>query len=125
LCWHLITKILRNGPRAHFPFSSLFCFGSRRGPFTKFRHYGRFNISWPMGQNLYFLALRHCSDGRSCNFSLFSLPSRGVAVIRVYEANCIKTLFNLFLPRPPKAEDKASSLALVYTPLRKYLQKSS
>jgi hypothetical protein len=21
LCWHLITKILRNGPRAHFPFS--------------------------------------------------------------------------------------------------------
>jgi hypothetical protein len=20
LCWHLITKILRNGPRAHFPF---------------------------------------------------------------------------------------------------------
>jgi hypothetical protein len=22
LCWHSITKILRNGPRAHFPFSS-------------------------------------------------------------------------------------------------------
>ena len=21
LCWHLITKILRNGPRAHFPFN--------------------------------------------------------------------------------------------------------
>jgi hypothetical protein len=21
LCWHLITKILRNGPKAHFPFS--------------------------------------------------------------------------------------------------------
>jgi hypothetical protein len=21
LCWHSITKILRNGPRAHFPFS--------------------------------------------------------------------------------------------------------
>jgi hypothetical protein len=20
LCWHSITKILRNGPRAHFPF---------------------------------------------------------------------------------------------------------
>jgi hypothetical protein len=27
-----------------------------------------------------------------------------------------KTLFNLFLPRPPKAEDKASSSALVYAP---------
>jgi hypothetical protein len=23
LCWHSITKILRNGPRAHFPFSTL------------------------------------------------------------------------------------------------------
>jgi hypothetical protein len=22
LCWHAITKILRNGPRAHFPFSN-------------------------------------------------------------------------------------------------------
>jgi hypothetical protein len=22
LCWHLVTKILRNGPRAHFPFTS-------------------------------------------------------------------------------------------------------
>jgi hypothetical protein len=22
LCWHLITKILRNGPRAHFPFNT-------------------------------------------------------------------------------------------------------
>jgi hypothetical protein len=22
LCWQLITKILRNGPRAHFPFST-------------------------------------------------------------------------------------------------------
>jgi hypothetical protein len=22
LCWHLITKILRNGPEAHFPFSA-------------------------------------------------------------------------------------------------------
>jgi predicted transposase YbfD/YdcC len=22
LCWHSITKILRNGPRAHFPFSN-------------------------------------------------------------------------------------------------------
>jgi hypothetical protein len=22
LCWHLITKILRNGPRAHFPFTT-------------------------------------------------------------------------------------------------------
>jgi hypothetical protein len=22
LCWHLITKILRNGPKAHFPFNS-------------------------------------------------------------------------------------------------------
>jgi hypothetical protein len=22
LCWHSITKILRNGPRAHFPFST-------------------------------------------------------------------------------------------------------
>jgi hypothetical protein len=22
LCWHLITKILRNGPKAHFPFST-------------------------------------------------------------------------------------------------------
>jgi hypothetical protein len=22
LCWHSITKILRNGPRAHFPFTS-------------------------------------------------------------------------------------------------------
>jgi hypothetical protein len=21
LCWHSITKILRNGPRAHFPFT--------------------------------------------------------------------------------------------------------
>jgi hypothetical protein len=21
LCWHSITKILRNGPRAHFPFN--------------------------------------------------------------------------------------------------------
>jgi hypothetical protein len=21
LCWHLITKILRNGPKAHFPFT--------------------------------------------------------------------------------------------------------
>jgi hypothetical protein len=24
LCWHSITKILRNGPRAHFPFRSTF-----------------------------------------------------------------------------------------------------
>jgi hypothetical protein len=23
LCWHSITKILRNGPRAHFPFTNL------------------------------------------------------------------------------------------------------
>jgi hypothetical protein len=23
LCWHSITKILRNGPRAHFPFRDL------------------------------------------------------------------------------------------------------
>jgi hypothetical protein len=23
LCWHSITKILRNGPRAHFPFKTL------------------------------------------------------------------------------------------------------
>jgi hypothetical protein len=23
LCWHSITKILRNGPRAHFPFTHL------------------------------------------------------------------------------------------------------
>jgi hypothetical protein len=23
LCWHSITKILRNGPRAHFPFSTI------------------------------------------------------------------------------------------------------
>jgi hypothetical protein len=22
LCWHSITKILRNGPRAHFPFTT-------------------------------------------------------------------------------------------------------
>jgi hypothetical protein len=22
LCWHLITKILRNGPKAHFPFTT-------------------------------------------------------------------------------------------------------
>jgi hypothetical protein len=25
LCWHSITKILRNGPRAHFPFNMLLC----------------------------------------------------------------------------------------------------
>jgi hypothetical protein len=24
LCWHSITKILRNGPRAHFPFKKVF-----------------------------------------------------------------------------------------------------
>jgi hypothetical protein len=29
LCWHLITKILRNGPRAHFPFITP---GARSGP---------------------------------------------------------------------------------------------
>jgi hypothetical protein len=23
LCWHSITKILRNGPRAHFPFTKV------------------------------------------------------------------------------------------------------
>jgi hypothetical protein len=24
LCWHSITKILRNGPRAHFPFTTVY-----------------------------------------------------------------------------------------------------
>jgi hypothetical protein len=66
---------------------------------------------WPFqyimagGSEPSFFALRHSSGGRSGNFSLFSLPSQWVAIIKVYEANCIKTLFNLFLPRPPKAED--------------------
>jgi hypothetical protein len=30
LCWHSITKILRNGPRAHFPFRGR-GYGGRRG----------------------------------------------------------------------------------------------
>jgi hypothetical protein len=31
LCWHSITKILRNGPRAHFPFTLPTCAPNRRG----------------------------------------------------------------------------------------------
>jgi hypothetical protein len=29
LCWHSITKILRNGPKAHFPFNVCAFFGAR------------------------------------------------------------------------------------------------
>jgi hypothetical protein len=32
MCWHLITKILRNGPRAHFPFSPAHLYGPCREP---------------------------------------------------------------------------------------------
>jgi hypothetical protein len=32
LCWHLITKILRNGPRAHFPFMAPAPVRRSRGP---------------------------------------------------------------------------------------------
>jgi hypothetical protein len=94
----------------------LFRFDSGGGPFTKFRHYDRFNLSWPVGQKFHFLALRHSSGGRSGSFSLFSLLSQWVAVIRVYEANCIKNPVQSFLTPTSKAEDKASSSALVYSP---------
>jgi hypothetical protein len=44
-------------------------------PSPKFRHYSYFNISWSVGQNLDFLALRHSRDGRSSSFPFLSLLS--------------------------------------------------
>jgi hypothetical protein len=55
-----------------------------------------------VGQNLYSLALWYNSGGRSGNFPLFSLPSQGLAVIRIYEANCIKNPVQSFLAPTPE-----------------------
>jgi hypothetical protein len=59
---------------------------------AEFRHYGRFNITWPVGQDLHLFALwcRLSWDDRSNNLPFFLLPSQRVAIIGVYEADRIK-----------------------------------
>jgi hypothetical protein len=42
LCWHSITKILRNGPRAHFPFSKV----DRKSTSGTCQFLGRSLVSW-------------------------------------------------------------------------------
>jgi hypothetical protein len=58
---------------------------------AEFRHYGRFNVTRPVGHNLHLFALRHMLSwgNRSSNLPLFLLYSQQVAVITVYEANSI------------------------------------
>jgi hypothetical protein len=56
-----------------------------------------------VGQNLYSLALRHSSGSRSGSFSLLSLPSQWLVIIRVYKANCIKHPVQSCLPLTPKS----------------------
>jgi hypothetical protein len=72
--------------------NSFFCFGSRRGPFAKFRYHGRFDVTWPVSQNLQLFSLRHrlIWGGRSSSFPLFPLSTQRVAVVGVNEANGVK-----------------------------------